>query len=193
MKSATPFQKGIQKLKTSLTEIKEQIANELQRERDIAEKRGQRLKELKRKQEVLSPQKLELAEQIMKWVREFTNSDLFAELLSLGYGDEEDQILIRIGPQGHRLDEKRRYGRWSRIYLGSGALFYQSGFKYMPYENGAEKITDEHNLVALFTYYYLVGLQKYIESGEVYEFIQEECHRNVWLAKAHVRDHEVEA
>ena len=95
----------------------------------------------------------------MKWVREFSNSDLFAELLSLGYGDEEDQILIRIGPQGHRLDEKRKHGRWARIYQGSG----------------------------FFYYYYLVGLQKYIESGEVYQFIQDECHRNVWLAKAHVR------
>ena len=188
MRLLTPLEKGIKRMETVLFDIRRQVTRDLEKEQKEERKKAKQLARLKEKQDALMPEKLEIAQKIMTWAQEFSQSDPFKELLALGFSNE-DGLLIRIGPQAHRLDQKKNRGLWARTYVGqNGTLFYWTGYKWMARLEGAKEISSAQALAELFTHKSLESLCQYIDTGEVYRYIEEECYRNVDCAKDHVRE-----
>jgi hypothetical protein len=180
------FTKGVQRLEMVLNDIERQISQDVQIDLQEEIKKAKHLAELKREQELLQPQKLELATKIINWAQEFSKHAIFQKLLM--YGDIDDRLFIQIGPQSHRLDPKKNQGLWAKTYIGrNGYLYYLTGYKYMQRQEGALEISSIQYLAKFFTYSSLVDLWEYIDSGDIYFFIGCQCYEDIDMAKDRVR------
>ncbi len=89
--------------------------------------------ELWKKEEVLLPQKLEMAEYIFSWGRDLLANEDYRYLRGIGISDGlGDGILVYAGPWGHR-SAKGGGDEWSRfILLDDGSFLYSFGTKWLP-------------------------------------------------------------
>ena len=86
-----------------------------------------------KKEEVLLPQKLEMAEYIFSWGRDLLANEDYRYLRGIGLSDGlGDGIRVYAGPWGHR-SAKGGGDEWSRfILLDDGSFLYSFGTKWLP-------------------------------------------------------------
>ena len=115
-----------------LKRLRDAIATEkrLRKEENRVENEYQ--SELWKKEEVLLPQKLEMAEYIFSWGRDLLADEDYRYLRGIGISDGlGDGILVYAGPWGHR--SAKGGGEWSRfILLDDGSFLYSFGTKWLP-------------------------------------------------------------
>ena len=116
-----------------LKRLRDAIATEkrLRKEENRVENEYQ--SELWKKEEVLLPQKLEMAEYIFSWGRDLLANEDYRYLRGIGLSDGlGDGILVYAGPWGHR-SAKGGGDEWSRfILLDDGSFLYSFGTKWLP-------------------------------------------------------------
>ena len=116
-----------------LKRLRDAIATEkrLRKEENRVENEYQ--SELWKKEEVLLPQKLEMAEYIFSWGRDLLANEDYRYLRGIGISDGlGDGILVYAGPWGHR-SAKGGGDEWSRfILLDDGSFLYSFGTKWLP-------------------------------------------------------------
>ena len=116
-----------------LKRLRDAIAKEkrLRKEENRVENEYQ--SELWKKEEVLLPQKLEMAEYIFSWGRDLLANEDYRYLRGIGISDGlGDGILVYAGPWGHR-SAKGGGDEWSRfILLDDGSFLYSFGTKWLP-------------------------------------------------------------
>ena len=116
-----------------LNRLRDAIATEkrLRKEENRVENEYQ--SELWKKEEVLLPQKLEMAEFIFSWGRDLLANEDYRYLRGIGLSDGlGDGILVYAGPWGHR-SAKGGGDEWSRfILLDDGSFLYSFGTKWLP-------------------------------------------------------------
>ena len=116
-----------------LKRLRDAIATEkrLRKEENRVENEYQ--SELWKKEEVLLPQKLEMAEYIFSWGRDLLADENYRYLRGIGISDGlGDGILVYAGPWGHR-SAKGGGDEWSRfILLDDGSFLYSFGTKWLP-------------------------------------------------------------
>ena len=115
-----------------LKHLRDAIATEkrLRKEENRVENEYQ--SELWKKEEVLLPQKLEMAEYIVSWGRDLLANEDYRYLRGIGLSDGlGDGIRVYAGPWGHR--SAKGGGEWSRcILLDDGSFLYSFGTKWLP-------------------------------------------------------------
>ena len=115
-----------------LKRLRDAIATEkrLRKEENRVENEYQ--SEFWKKEEVLLPQKLEMAEYIFRWGRDLLANEDYRYLRGIGLSDGlGDGILVYAGPWGHR--SAKGGGEWSRfILLDDGSFLYSFGTKWLP-------------------------------------------------------------
>ena len=120
-----------------LKRLRDAIATEkrLRKEENRVENEYQ--SELWKKEEVLLPQKLEMAEYIFSWGRDLLANEDYRYLRGIGLSDglgdgiREGGIRVYGGPWGHR--SAKGGGEWSRfILLDDGSFLYSFGTKWLP-------------------------------------------------------------
>ena len=116
-----------------LKRLRDAIATEkrLRKEENRVENEYQ--SELWKKEEVLLPQKLEMAKYIFSWGRDLLADEDYRYLRGIGISDGlGDGILVYAGPWGHR-SAKGGGDEWSRfILLDDGSFLYSFGTKWLP-------------------------------------------------------------
>ena len=116
-----------------LKRLRDAIATEkrLRKEENRVENEYQ--SELWKKEEVLLPQKLEMAEYIFSWGRDLLADEDYRYLRGIGISDGlGDGILVYAGPWGH-CSAKGGGDEWSRfILLDDGSFLYSFGTKWLP-------------------------------------------------------------
>lgn len=112
-------------------------------------------------------EKLEMTEEIFRWGREFSQSDLYKRLDALGYG-----LTSYRSFWGHRRNG-RNFGCNSELHLmKDGTFFYTTTYKWMN-GGGIPAVTFERpeEMAERLTYDYIKELYERIKSGEIYERI----------------------
>ena len=115
-----------------LKRLRDAIATEkrLRKEENRVENEYQ--SEFWKKEEVLLPQKLEMAEYIFSWGRDLLANEDYRYLRGIGLSDGlGDGIRVYAGPWGHR--SAKGGGEWSRFILqDDGSFLYSFGTKWLP-------------------------------------------------------------
>lgn len=120
--------------------------------------------------------KLEMAEEIFRWGKEFSQSDLYKRLRNVSIGSP----VCYTSFWGHRRDG-RAFGCISNLWLEEGGtFFYRTRYKWMNGGGGIQPTTFEkpEEMAETLTYDYLKELYDCIESGEIYQRIGQELERD---------------
>jgi len=122
-------------------------------------------KKFQESEQKLLPEKLELAERIFIWCREFSKTNEFKSL---------DESKLKIYSSSiYALKRGGGDGCWSRFSIsieeGSVGVVIWDGYKWMPQKE--KRFTKIGELANEVSYDYLSNLWKHIDSGRVYAYI----------------------
>lgn len=149
-------------LKKAIKKHEKQEAAEERKIQIEEQNHSKKVNDFQKREKELYPEKLLIAEEIMKWVKEFDKKFDFKE------------VIISYGGWGHKLPRYGGGGCWSQMHFQRpNRLEYEARYKWI---NSALRITfdNKKKLAEKLSYNYLKSLQQEIVSGKVYKTIERE-------------------
>jgi len=121
-------------------------------------------------------EKIELLNKITNWANEFSSSQRFKKIMKI-MDCYNDLIIFYYSKYGHIDDILIEYvGRWARIVIHkNGKLEYKSGYKWMGFR--VCFYLNKKNLEKI-KYKFLKELWEHIDSGKIYDTIEDEIKEN---------------
>lgn len=158
---------GIKKLEQKILEHNARMSARKEKIRQNAEEERQKEKKFWDKEDSYLKEKKEIVGKVQAWRDEFLKNEAFRDYIKEGLVDI-------FGSQWGHKSEEGGFGCWSYIRFGkSDQLTYYSGYKYF---GTGEKI-HEREFAKRLTYDYLNRLLEHLESGKVYDRIEDRLER----------------